>query len=43
MTTYPFDINSLVKICRENDVTTVCLFGSMAERLNSRTIPIGVT
>ena len=30
MTTYPFDIHSLIKICRENDVTSVSLFGSMA-------------
>jgi hypothetical protein len=28
--TYPFDIHSLIKICRENDVTSVSLFGSMA-------------
>ncbi|MGB3225618.1 MAG: nucleotidyltransferase family protein [Desulforhopalus sp.] len=30
MDTYPFDIHSLIKICRENDVTSVSLFGSMA-------------
>lgn len=30
MATYPFDIHSLIKICRENDVTSVSLFGSMA-------------
>lgn len=30
MATYPFDVHSLVKICRENDVTSVSLFGSMA-------------
>jgi predicted nucleotidyltransferase len=30
MATYPFDIHSLINICRENDVTSVCLFGSMA-------------
>jgi hypothetical protein len=28
--TYPFDIHSLIKICRENDVTSLSLFGSMA-------------
>ena len=30
MDTYPFDIHSLIKICRENDVTSLSLFGSMA-------------
>jgi len=30
MATYPFDVHSLIKICRENDVTSVSLFGSMA-------------
>jgi hypothetical protein len=30
MDTYPFDIHSLIKICRENDVTSVSLFGAMA-------------
>lgn len=30
MGNYPFDIHSLIKICRENDVTSVSLFGSMA-------------
>jgi len=30
MATYPFDIHSLIKICRENDITSVSLFGSMA-------------
>lgn len=30
MVAYPFDINSLIKICRENDVTSVSLFGSIA-------------
>ncbi len=30
MAIYPFDVHSLVKICRENDVTSVSLFGSMA-------------
>jgi uncharacterized protein len=30
MGTYPFDIHSLIKICRENDVTSLSLFGSMA-------------
>jgi uncharacterized protein len=30
MDTYPFDIHSLIKICRENDVTSVSLFGSWA-------------
>ncbi len=30
MVTYPFDVHSLIKICRENDVTSVSLFGSMA-------------
>ena len=30
MVTFPFDMKSLIKICRENDITTVGLFGSMA-------------
>jgi predicted nucleotidyltransferase len=30
MAKYPFDIHSLIKICRENDITSVSLFGSMA-------------
>ena len=30
MARYPFDMKSLIKICRENDVTSVGLFGSMA-------------
>jgi hypothetical protein len=30
MVAYPFDMHSLIKICRKNDVTSVSLFGSMA-------------
>ncbi len=30
MDSFPFDIHSLIEICRENDVTSVSLFGSMA-------------
>ena len=28
--TFPFDTNKLIEICRQNDVTKVGLFGSMA-------------
>jgi predicted nucleotidyltransferase len=30
MAEFPFDIKSLIKICRDNDVTSIGLFGSMA-------------
>ncbi len=30
MAAVPFDMKSLIKICRENDITVVGLFGSMA-------------
>ena len=30
MAKFPFDMESLIKICRENDVATISLFGSMA-------------
>jgi uncharacterized protein len=30
MTTFPFDTNRLIDICRQNDVRRVSLFGSMA-------------
>src|SRR6188768_4033991 len=28
--TYPFDTKKLIEVCRQNDVTKVSLFGSMA-------------
>ncbi len=30
MMTYPFDTNKLVEICRQNDVSKIGVFGSMA-------------
>ena len=30
MTTFPFDTEKLIEICRENDVTKIGIFGSMA-------------
>ena len=30
MTRFPFQVNKLIKICRDNDVRSVGLFGSMA-------------
>jgi uncharacterized protein len=30
MATFPFDINKLVEICRQNDVAKIGVFGSMA-------------
>jgi len=30
MAAFPFDLKSLIEICRDNDVITIGLFGSMA-------------
>ena len=30
MAAFPFDIDKLIKICRDNDVTSIGVFGSMA-------------
>ena len=30
MTTFPFDIRKLIELCRQNDVTRLGVFGSMA-------------
>jgi len=30
MTTYPFDMQKLIEVCRQNDVVKVSIFGSMA-------------
>ena len=30
MTTYPFDTNKLIELCRQNDIVKVGVFGSMA-------------
>jgi uncharacterized protein len=30
MTSYPFDVQKLIEICRQNDVAKISIFGSMA-------------
>lgn len=36
MATYPFDLSQLIDICRQNDVSMIGVFGSMAQGESKR-------